>query len=143
MSAIGALAYRRDASAARVFVGFRRGEVHDEDIVQFLAHLSRHVAGRMVIVWDGLQAHRAVLVRKWLERHRRVRIERLPAYAPELNAVEGLWAWCKGTLLANVCEAELAPMVGRVRKGIRRLRRREAVLWGLLAKTGLSLSPRR
>lgn len=143
MSAIGALAYRRDGSAARVFVCFRRGEVHDKDIVRFLAHLSRHIAGRLVIVWDGLQAHRAVVVREWLEHHRRIRIERLPAYAPELNAVEGLWAWCKGSLLANVCEADLDPMVRRVRKGIRQLRRRMPILRGLLAKTGLSLSPSR
>ena len=24
-------------------------------------------------------------------------VERLPAYAPELNPVEGLWSWLKGT----------------------------------------------
>jgi hypothetical protein len=29
-------------------------------------------------------------------------VERLPAYAPELNPVEGLWSWLKGTDLANL-----------------------------------------
>ena len=29
-------------------------------------------------------------------------VERLPAYAPELNPTEDLWAWLKGTELANL-----------------------------------------
>jgi transposase len=29
-------------------------------------------------------------------------VERLPAYAPELNPVEGLWSWLKGSQLANL-----------------------------------------
>ena len=143
MSAIGALAYRRKGGRARVLMRFKRGEVRGEDIVSYLRHLCRHIRGPIVLVWDRLQAHRSKLVREWLDHQRRVRIEWLPAYAPELNPVEGLWAWSKGTLLANVCEQELDPVVARVRRGVRRLRRRERLLWGFLAKTGLSLCPDR
>ena len=35
---------------------------------------------------------------QWLE------VRRLPAYAPELNPVEGLWSNLKGRELANRCE---------------------------------------
>ena len=39
--------------------------------------------------------------RRWLV------VERLPAYAPDLNPVELLWGNLKGTELANFCPATL------------------------------------
>jgi len=39
--------------------------------------------------------------RRWLV------VERLPAYAPELNPVEKLWANLKGAELANLCAETL------------------------------------
>ena len=138
MSAIGALAYRTDGCRSRVFVKLHRGEVRSEQVLSFLKHLLRHVRGRVVVVWDRLNAHRSVLVREWALTQSRLELVLLPAYAPELNPVEGLWAWTKGKLLANVCEDTLEPVVGRVRKGVDGLRRRERVLDGFLAKAGLS-----
>jgi transposase len=35
-------------------------------------------------------------------------VERLPAYAPELNPVEGLWSSLKAVELANLCGPTLA-----------------------------------
>lgn len=89
--------------------------------------------------WDGLQAHRFKLVLEWAKRQRRLTLVRLPAYAPELNPVEGLWSWIKTTCLANVAEDTLEPVKRRVRNGARRVRRRPAVLWGSLEKADLSL----
>jgi transposase len=59
-----------------------------EEVVEFLSHLLRHLAGPLLILWDRLPAHRSYLVADfvsslegWIE------IEYLPAYAPELNPV--------------------------------------------------------
>lgn len=138
MSACGAIAYRGDGST-RLFLRFRRGEIHAPDVVSFLRHLRRHIRGRILIIWDGLQAHRSVLVRDWLEENSRISVHRLPAYAPELNPVENLWGWTKGKLLANVCEESLSPIIQRVRRGTKTLRRRQHLLWAFLHATGLSL----
>ena len=55
------------------------------------------------MLWDGLPAHRGRAMRDWLNTQRRwLVVERLPAYALELNPVEGLWSWLKGTQLANL-----------------------------------------
>jgi hypothetical protein len=56
-----------------------------------------------------------------------------------LNPVEGLWAWLKGTCLANICGDELAPLVASVRNGARRARRKKQLLQAFLSKAGLSL----
>jgi putative transposase len=132
------VSYRRSGEA-RLFLKLHRGEVCAKQVLGFLRHLLRHIPGKVIVLWDGLAAHRAFVVREWAGQHTRLRIVRLPAYAPELNPVEGLWSWAKGTLLANVCENELAPITARVRRGIRRARRNPFLLWRFLDKAELSL----
>jgi len=140
MSAMGALAYSLDGRRSRVLLLFQPGSVRADAILRFLRHLRRHVRGRVVLLWDSVQPHRAAVVRDWIDRnHGWLSVERLPAYAPEINPVEGMWNWLKGTGLANVCEDELGPLVRRARCAAERLRHNDAVLSGFLAKAGLSL----
>jgi transposase len=66
-----------------------------------LEQLGGFYAGqRVVLIWDGLSAHRSTRMRAWLDRQRDwLTVERLPAYAPELNPVEACgptsrtWSW--------------------------------------------------
>jgi transposase len=139
MSAMGAIAYHLHSGRARLLLLFQRGAVRSAGVLRFLRHLRRHVQGPVVLLWDGLKAHHSSEVRAWIEQQTWLTVERLPAYAPELNPVEGLWAWLKGTCLANVCIDELDPLVERVRDGAQRVRRRQDLLKAFLAKAGLSL----
>lgn len=137
MSAIGALAYRVDGSRSKLFLRLKRGPVLAPDFVRFLQHLSRHLDGRVMVVWDRLNGHRSLLVSQWKACHKRFEIHFLPAYAPELNPVEALWAWLKGTCLANCSHDELEPLSREVRRGACRARRRCALLTGFRRKAGL------
>jgi transposase len=137
MSAIGALAYRADGLRSRLFLHLKRGPVLAEDFVHFLQHLSRHLSGRVVVIWDRLNGHRSVLVREWSAANQRFELNFLPAYAPELNPVEALWSWLKGTCLANCSHDDLEPLTQEVRRGSRRARRRRALLSGFRRKAGL------
>jgi len=137
MSAIGALAYRADGSRSRVFLHLKRGPVLAEDFVRFLEHLGRHLGHRVIVIWDRLNGHRSVLVREWVEAKTRFELNFLPAYAPELNPVEALWSWLKGTCLANCSHDELEPLAREVRRGARRVRRRSGLLSGFRCKAGL------
>jgi transposase len=65
-------------------------------VIVFLQHLVRHIPGKLLIVWDGLPAHRSKIVTEYVRSlNRRIHVERLPAYAPELNPVEYIWAYLK------------------------------------------------
>lgn len=140
MSAIGAVAYTRRPRKARVFLLFQPGPVRTPGVLRFLRHLRRHLRGTVILLWDGLRCHRAAAVRHFIaENERWLQVETLPPYAPELNAVEGLWSWLKGTSLANVCESDLYPLVARARNGAKRLRHKQEVLHGFLGQAGLSL----
>jgi transposase len=137
MSAIGGLAYRAGRKAPRVLLTLHEDATRTCHVLRFLSHLRRHIRGRVVVVWDGLNAHRTAAVRDRLAEYG-WHAERLPAYAPELNPVEGAWSWSKTGDLANRSEQELGILVGAVRRSVKRLRRLPAVLAGFLAKAGLS-----
>ena len=77
------------------------------DMVAFLEHLLREVPGRLVLIWDGSPIHRRQVIRAFLANGaaQRLHLERLPAYAPELNPDEGVWQQLKGVEL-GVLEAQ-------------------------------------
>lgn len=140
MAAIGALLYRGDGRRARVLMRLHAGNVRTEEIVGFLRHLRRHVKGRAILIWDGLGAHWSRAARDFIDANRSwLTAVRLPAYAPELNPVEGLWAWTKQGDFANTAVDGLGDVADRVRSSTRRCRRRLVLLLGFLAKSGLAL----
>jgi len=70
-------------------------------VVSFLRDLLRHLRGKVIVIWDGGSNHKGPLVRDLLSRFPRLHMERLPAYAPDLNPVEMLWSHLKYGLMAN------------------------------------------
>jgi transposase len=100
--------------------------LNSADVVAFLEHLLREVPGRMVIIWDGAPIHRSQTIKEFLMNGaaHRLPLERLPAYAPELNPDEGLWQQLKGVELRNVCCFHLAHLRGELRDALKRVRRR-------------------
>jgi hypothetical protein len=78
---------------------------------------------KATLLWDGLPAHRSHAMGAWLRRQRRrLVVEPLPAYAPELNPVEALWASLKGWSLANRAGDSLDGVVEAAERGIQRIR---------------------
>ena len=72
-----------------------------ETMVRFLRAVLKRLRGRVIVVWDGGSSHKGPLIRELLSRYPRLHLERLPAYAPELNPVEQLWSHLKHGRLAN------------------------------------------
>jgi transposase len=58
----------------------------------------------MLVIWDGLPAHRSRRVSDWVTSDRDwLKVEPLPGYAPDLNPVEQVWGNLKVQELANLC----------------------------------------
>jgi putative transposase len=72
-----------------------------ERVVRFLRDLLRHLRGKVIVVWDGGTNHKGPAIREFLSRNRRLWLERLPPYAPDLNPVEAVWSWLKYGKLSN------------------------------------------
>ena len=65
---------------------------------------------------------------------------RLPGYAPDLNAVEGVWSVMKAGL-GNHSAATLGQLEALVRGRLRAIQRRPDLINALLGQTGLTLDP--
>ena len=92
------------------------------------------------VLWDGLSAYWSTKMRAWLDSQRDwLTVERLPAYAPELNAVEYLWANLKDLELANRPTTSLAEVADATEQGIQRVCKHDDLVVGFLAHTGLAL----
>ena len=106
--------------------------MNSADVVAFLEHLLREVPGRMIIIWDGAPIHRSQGIKTFLANGaaQRMHLERLPAYAPELNPGEGLWQQLKGVELRHVCCSSIPHLRGEVRDAVKRVRQKPRVLQG-------------
>jgi DDE superfamily endonuclease len=142
-SMAAALGYRPDGSAARLCFHLQQPSYDTDTLIGVLDQLGTFYAGqRVVLIWDGLSSHWSIRMRAYLDSHRDwLCAERLPAYAPELNAVEYLWANLKGVELANLPTTTLAEVADATEQGIQRVCNSEDLVVGFLAHTGLSLDP--
>jgi transposase len=106
--------------------------MNSADGVAFVAHLRREVPGRIVVMWDGAPIHRRQLIREFLANGAapRLHLERLPAYAPELNPGEGLWEQRNGVELRHVCCFNIPHLRHELRDAVKRVRRKPRVLHG-------------
>ena len=70
---------------------------------------------------------------------KRLRLEQLPGYAPDLNPDEGIWAYLKYVELRNVCCTDLNDLHEHLRLATARLRRKPQVIRGLVSHAGYAL----
>lgn len=104
LNVMGAIALSPVRRLARGMSTMLDGPANGERCAEFLRSLLERIRGRIVVIWDNLPAHRAKEVKRVLERHPRLRVERLPAYAPELNPQEGVWQHAKSCgLRGHLC----------------------------------------
>jgi transposase len=116
----------------------RRGSFRAPHFLNFLRALKRHCRRPVCLVWDRLPAHRSSLVRDYVHQERAwLRIEWLPAYSPELNPVELLWAHLDANALANTSPDNLAQLAIRARRGVAKIQTRPKVTHGFLQHTTL------
>lgn len=119
----------------KLFLRSKRGSVNKQAVRRFLGELKKHTAGKLLLLWDGLPAHRAKIVSEFIIENRRwLRVERFPAYAPECNPVEYLWSALKKHA------GNARPDLGALAKEARKARRRftnEKLLSGFLRASHL------
>ena len=105
------------------------GTIKSPEVVDFLQALLRHIPGPLLIVWDRLSAHKSKFTRDFIaEQGGRLRVEYLPAYAPELNPVEYIWGYWKQHALPNVCPKDYWELGEGARRTLKRMRRRPRLI---------------
>jgi len=103
-SMAAALCYGSHGGGASLAFHAHAGNYDTDTLVQVIGELRRFLGGqKATLLWDGLGAHRSRAMADFLATQRDwLVVERLPAYAPDLNPVEGLWSNLKDQELANL-----------------------------------------
>jgi len=108
---------------------FFPGAIRSEQIMDFLTALKRHIKRPLLIIWDGAAIHRSRKVKAWLEDQAgSLAIARLPAYAPELNPVEAIWAYLKKHEIANLCRDTIDEVGQFARNRLKSMQRRSHLI---------------
>jgi len=129
------------AMQARLCFHVQPDSYDTDSLIGVLEQLAGFYAGhKVVLLWDGLSSHWSYKMRAHLEEQRDwLTVERLPAYAPELNPVEYLWANLKGGELANFTGDTVPEVADQAQQGIQRVCASDSLVVGFLAHTELSL----
>jgi putative transposase len=112
--------------------------------VAFLEQLLVNIRGPVIMVWDGLQAHRSKKVKRFVAKHPRLELVPLPPYAPELNPSEYVWGHLKRNGLANFAPRTTDELHAKAKREVCRIRTSRDLLRSLLRHCPLKFdSPRK
>jgi len=114
----------------------------EADYANLITAAHNQLAAPVILCWDNLNTHKSAPMRAFIEAHDEwLTVARLPAYAPELNPVEGAWANMKNSL-GNLGSCSSPGQLAAIMKNrLKRIQYRPALIDGFLAQTGLSIEP--
>ncbi len=124
--------------AGKLYLMVQEKAYRGQDVVRFLKHLLRDIAGKWLVLWDGAPIHRSQVVQDYLSRGaaRRIHLEQFPSYAPELNPAEGIWNYLKRVELKNRCCQSISPLYYELAKAKERRRHKTKVILGCIKQPG-------
>jgi hypothetical protein len=101
--------------------------------------LTRQIKRPLLIIWDGAAIHRSRKVKTWLQgQDGSLAVARLPAYAPELNPVEAIWAYLKKHEIANLCCDTIGEVGQFARNRLKSMQRRSHLIIGFWKQAELA-----
>jgi transposase len=101
LTVISALALTPHRRRCDLYFKLLRHNAKAEDFFWFLIEVRREIGRPLVVVWDRLAAHRKA--QRWFDEldFQWIEFEYFPAYCPDLDPVEHVWATTKWGRLAN------------------------------------------
>jgi transposase len=126
---------------SKLYLHVQERAYRSEGVVRFLKHLLRQIPGKLLVIWDGSPIHRGQPVKEFLANGgaKRIQLEQLPGYAPDLNADEGIWRYLKRVELRNVCCQDLKHLRRELRLATARLRHKRTIIQACIKEVGCSL----
>ena len=123
----------------------RKGErrsMSEADYAELVTAAHTQLHAPVILCWDNLNTHVSAVMRTMLWAHRDwLTVVQLPAYAPDLNPVEGAWSNMKNSLGNLGCCSTPRQLAAIDKNRLKSIQYRPALIDGFLAQTGLALEP--
>jgi len=122
----------------RLFMKAYQQSITSTEVVTFLGQLQRMIPGCLLVVWDGSPTHRSQKIISYLAKGatKRIQLEQLPGYAPELNPTEWVWSYLKVADLANTSCDNLEEVEALVQKAKKRMQRKPELIQSFIRDAG-------
>lgn len=122
----------------RLFLTVYDRSITSKEVVAFLGQLQRMIPGLLLVIWDGLPTHRSKKLKAYLAAGaaKRIHLEQLPGYAPDLNPMEWVWSYLKVAELANTPSDHLVEVERLIHKAIRRMQRKPELIQSFIRDAG-------
>lgn len=135
----GLLLFTPKGNNPRIYFKLQPGAMDKYDFIKLLKDTKTELKGKkLLLIWDGLPAHRAKAVTEYIKSQKSwLRVERYPAYAPELSPVEFIWAPIKKRDLGNMPPKGIKHLTRMVRKSFKRIQADKPLLKNCLWKAGV------
>jgi transposase len=115
LSVISAVTLAPQRLRLGLYWNVRAENIRGPHVVEFLRMLRRRLRRKLVLILDRWNVHKSKVMRGYLERHAAtIRVEWLPAYAPDLNPSEQVWNHTKYSDLANFIPVDRADLHAHV-----------------------------
>jgi len=126
------------APAGELYLTMQAKAFDSAGIIAFLDQLQQQIDGKLLIIWDGAPIHRSKAIKAYLAAGaaERIWLERLPAYAPDLNPDEGIWHYLKHVELRNVCCKDLGHLGQELTAAVARLSAKPGTIAACFAAIG-------
>ncbi|WP_037683104.1 transposase [Streptomyces griseus] len=109
----------------------KRRSMSERDFIELIDGAHQLVKAPIVLVWDRLNTHVSSRMRQLIDQREWLTVFLLPAYSPDLNPVEWVWAHVKRSL-ANLAVMALDRLQALLRNRLKRLQYRPGVLDGFI-----------
>ncbi|MER6549679.1 IS630 family transposase [Streptomyces sp. NPDC001250] len=117
-----------------------RRSLSERDYIGLIDAAHQQLRAPIILVWDRLNTHVSATMKQMIAERAWLTVVLLPAHAPDLNPVEGVWSHVKRSL-ANLAALTVDALEKLIRNRLKRLQYRPVVLDGFVAETGLTFDP--
>jgi transposase len=139
LSAISALTISPQRKRLGLYFDIVDHNIVTDDFVEFVAHLLSRLGRSITLVLDRWQVHKSGVRRLQRRFGRRVVVEWLPAYAPELNPDEQVWNHTKYADLANFIPDDVLHLGKSVATSLRETRTNQILLKSFFKQSKLRI----
>ena len=88
ISVIGGLSISPKRQRLGLYFRLHEKNLSRDEVQDFLCYLLKHLRGHVIVIWDGASIHNPKGLQAFCNHYPRLHLEKLPAYAPQLNPIE-------------------------------------------------------
>lgn len=136
ISVIGGLSISPKRHRLGFYFRLHAKNIAGDEVEEFLWYLLKHLRGHVFVIWDGASIHHTKSLTTFCSRYPRLHLEKLPAYAPELNPIEATWHAVKHPL-ANGRPDNIPELGDALLASLRKAGASQRVLRGCITQSDL------